>query len=348
MNREGFFKELKQGSVRPCYLFEGEEEFTKQAALRSLQQQVLQGEFAQLNLSLLVNPSASELIACAETLPMMADKRFVLVKESGLLNARTGDAEGESASSADQDRVADYVSQLPESVCLVFFHRGKASAARKLYKRIDKLGGVVRFDPLDSPTLIKWIAQELRRQNKEIEHSTAEQLAFVVGEDMHALQGELQKLAAYVGERSLIEADDVDKVCIKTSEYKVFDLSDAVASHQAAKAAQLMEDLLRSGEQRLMLIALLQRQYRQMLFAKVLAARRTPPDAIARALGVPPFVARKLQGMVSREKVEDIRRAYDLLVDTEFEVKSGQTPEDGSLERAIYRILAWQQEAQRG
>lgn len=350
MNREAFHQEMKEGTIRACYLFEGEEEYTKQAALKTLQGRVLQGEFAQLNLSVLRNPSAGELIAHAETLPLMADMRFVLVKESRLFDSRAGsegNEDGAVASGDDQDRIAAYIDRLPDSVCLVFLHQGKASAARKLYKRIAKTGGVVTFDQLGQEMLIKWMARELKGLNKVIDRETAEQLVFSVGQDMHALHGELQKLAAYAGERQQIERDDIDAVCIKTAEYKVFDLSDAVAGRRAARAARLMDELLRGGEQRLMLLALLQRQYRQMLFAKVLLSSGKRPDDVARILGVPPFVARKLHGMVAAEHVSTIRQAYDLLVDTEFQVKSGQIPEEGSLERALYRILAWQ-EAKRG
>ena len=82
MNREQFFERLKAGDIQRCYLFDGEEEYTKESALNALRDTVLHGGFADLNSSVLVNPSADELIACAETLPMMADRRFVLVKES--------------------------------------------------------------------------------------------------------------------------------------------------------------------------------------------------------------------------------------------------------------------------
>lgn len=351
MNREAFHRELKEGKIRSCYLFEGEEEFTKQGALRSLRSQVLQGAFSMLNLSTLENPTASELIAHGETLPMMADKRLVVVKDSTLLASRGtapgpgGDgAEAAHDPASDQDRITDYVERLPDSVCLVFYHRGKASGVRKLYKAINKLGGVVSFDALDQTTLIKWIALELKAHNKVIDHRTAEQLVFAVGNDLPGLHGELQKLAAYAEERREVTMEDVDAVCIKTSEYKVFDLSDAVAGRQPARAARLMEDMLREGEQRLMLLALLQRQYRQLLFTKVLLADGVSQGEIAKTLGVPPFVVRKLQAAVAQEKAADIKQAYDLLVDTEFQVKSGQIPEEGSLERAIYRILAWQEE----
>ena len=43
MDYDAFFQELKQGKIRPLYLFEGEEEYTKESALKALRQQVVRG-----------------------------------------------------------------------------------------------------------------------------------------------------------------------------------------------------------------------------------------------------------------------------------------------------------------
>lgn len=345
MTREAFFAELKAGRIGRLYLFEGEEEYTKESNLRLLRRTVLNNEFADLNESVLINPSADELIAHAETLPFLAEKRFVLVKESGWFavgRARDGEQEGSKSDGAD--RLADYLENLPETLCLVFFVRGKANATRKLYKRIQKLNGVVTFDPLDQGMLIRWMQRELKGYGKQIDRRTAEQLLFAVGRDMHSLSNELAKLAAAAGDRQTVEAQDIDAVCIKTSEYKVFDLSDAVVAGRSGRALQLLQDMLKEGEQRLMLLALLQRHYRQLLFAKVYASERRPADAAARIIGVPSFVYRRLQEASARYSLEELEAACALLLDTEYLVKSGQMAEEGSLEQVVLKLLAGRQD----
>lgn len=348
MTREELHQEIRSGVIRSCYLLEGEEEYTKHAAAMSLRDAVIRGEFAQLNESVLVDPTAQELIACAETLPLMADKRFVLVKDSSLFSGRGGKEEEDQpfleGKGDDADRIAQYLSQLPNTVCVVFWQKGKVNRTRKAFKQIAKLGGHVSFDPLDQRTKVKWIARELKRFGKAIEYQTAEQLLFAVGDDMFLLFNELQKLAAWAGEDEQIRPEGIESVCSKSSEYRVFDLSDALATGQSRRTARLMDEMLREGEQRLMLLALLQRQYRQLLFTRFLADTRLPADAVASKLGVPPFVARKLLGTVRRYSTSMLEQAYSILVDTEFQVKSGLIAEEGCLEQAVYRILALQEE----
>ena len=121
---------------------------TPESALRQLREKLLKGEFGGLNETVLLGPDAAELIACGETLPFLSDRRLVLVRESSWFSqGRGGEEEQAGKAEGSADAVADYLDKLPDSLCLVFFVRGKANASRKLYKRIEKLGGVVSLSP---------------------------------------------------------------------------------------------------------------------------------------------------------------------------------------------------------
>lgn len=346
MNREYFYQTIKSGKLLPCYLFEGEEEFTKESALHTLRSIVLADDMTGLNETVLLDPSVDELIACAETFPMIYQKRFILVKDSSfLLSSRNQDNDEKKKSKTDQgEKLVNYIGTLPSTVCIVFFIRGKASAARKLYKQINKLGGIVNFEPLDQNTLIKWIAKELKSYGKQINRQTCEQFIFAVGQNMHNLSHELAKLAASAGDRAAVSLEDIEQISTKSTEYRVFDLSDALISSQAAKVSGLMVNMLREGEQRLMLISLLQRQFRQILFIRILMDDKQSTDHIAGQLALSSYIVKKLQPMASMYSFNQLKWAYDLLTETEFLVKSGQIPEEGSLEQAVYRILSMQRE----
>ena len=63
MKHTEFFAALKKGEIAPCYLFEGEEEFTKRSALSLLRERVAGGDFAAMNDTRLVDPAPDALIA---------------------------------------------------------------------------------------------------------------------------------------------------------------------------------------------------------------------------------------------------------------------------------------------
>ena len=87
MKADEFFHSMKTGNILSCYLFEGEEEYLKESALQQLRQKVLLPPFGDMNETVLNDPDAETLITVSETLPMMADKRLVVIRDSSLLFA---------------------------------------------------------------------------------------------------------------------------------------------------------------------------------------------------------------------------------------------------------------------
>lgn len=337
MNHTEFFAALKRGEIRPCYLFEGEEEFTKRSALTMLRGQVAGGDFAAMNDTRLVDPAPDALIAAAETLPFMSDRRFLEIRDCAmLLPGKAKDYDEDDA----VRRLDAYFDRLPDTVCMVFFLRGRADGRKKLYQVLKKKAVIVSFDPLDDRQLTQWIAQMLNREGKKISLPACQRLWFSAGRDLTLLSNELGKLVSFTGDREEVTEADIDAVCVKSTEYKVYDLADTLLSGQAGKALRMLDGLLREGEERLMLLALLGRQCRQLRAAKALAQTGASEYDIAGRLGMPPFAARKTLALARRYSDGQLDKMADLCLDTEYQVKSGQIMETGSLEQVMLSILA--------
>ena len=87
MTHEEFFDALKRGEIAPAYFFHGEEEHVKASALEALRARLLPAGLEALNETALQNPAAAVVVAAAETLPLMAERRLVVVRDSALLTA---------------------------------------------------------------------------------------------------------------------------------------------------------------------------------------------------------------------------------------------------------------------
>lgn len=345
MNHSEFFASLKSGRIAPCYLFEGREEYTKRSALKALRERVAGGEFSAMNDTRLVDPAPDALIAAAETLPFLSDKRFLEIRDCAMLQ---GDKSKEYDEETAVKRLEEYLDHLPDTVCMVFYVRGKADGRKKLYNILKKKAEIVTFEPLEDRELSQWIARQLVRQGKKISLAACQRLWFSAGRDLTLLDCEIGKLAAFAGDRAEVTEADVDAVCVRSSEYKVYDLADALLSGQGARAAALLDTLLRDGEERLSLLPMLGRQCRQMKYAKALAAQGTQTEEIARALGVPSFAARRILSTARGFSMAQLSRMCALCLDTEYQVKSGQMTEEGSLEKVMLEILALRKEENRG
>ena len=337
MKHSEFFAAVKSGQVAPCYLFEGEEEYTKKSALTALRNAVAAGDFAEMNDSRLTDPAPDALIAAAETLPFLSDKRLVEIRDSAmLLSGKAKDYDED----AGVKRLTGYFEDLPGTTCMVFYIRGKADARKKLTQLLKKKAVCVAFDPLDDRELTRWIASTLNKAGKKISGDTCQRLWFSAGRDLTLLSNELEKLAAYAGERQEITDADVDAVSVRSTEFKVYDLADTLLSGQGAKALGMLEALLRDGEDRLGLLPLLGRQCRQLKYYRALTAAGCREGELMAKLGVPSFVLRKYREMARAYTLEQLEEMAALCLETEYLVKSGRMTDVGSLENVMLRIMA--------
>jgi len=338
MNHMEFFKVVKSGKIASLYLMEGVEEYIKQTALEQLRKLLLPAGLEALNETVLENPPLQILKATSETLPFMAERRLVLVKECALLrSARKGGEEGEESPEEDDQTQSfcDYLAALPPTTCVVFYEKGKADARRKLYGAIKKHGMIALFDTLDSEELNRWIIQTMRTLGKDISPATASNLAFTVGKDGALLKGEMEKLAAHTGARPQVTAEDIQAVATRSLEASVFDMVDALVEGKTPKAFSLFENMLRTGGSRFAILSMILRQYRILFHYKTLKESGASLADIRSRLGLPPFAVDRAVKQAAAYTTDQLQGAIALCVDTEFSVKSGRMAEEGSVERAM-------------
>ncbi len=333
MTHDDFFAAVKRGDILPAYLFEGEEEHIKGKALEALEKRLLPEGLEALNASVLLNPPARDVIAAAETMPMMAERRLVVVRESALLTA------GKVANEADEaDRLSDYLKNLPDTACVVFYCRGAADGRKKLTQALTKRGMHVKFDRLDDASLSRWILAQCRAGGKRIGPDTAAYLSFTAGRELLSLSSEIAKLIAYAGDRDEIARADIDAVVTPSLECTVFQLVDALVAEQEAESFRLLSIMLENGESRIGILAMIARQYRNLLHLTLMQAARVPESEIQAKLSVPPFALRRLIAQGKGQAADALRRRLDLCVDTDFAIKSGKMREDAALERAMLTL----------
>lgn len=333
MNHTAFFDALKTGQIAECYLFEGAEEYIKQQALRQLAAKLLPEGLEEMNRTDLTDPDADVLIAAAETLPFMGEKRLVIVRECSLLVAGRK-AEDERKTEA----ILDYMGRISPAVCLVFHIKGKADGRKKLYTLLKKKNAVVDFSPMSDAECADWARRTMRRMGKALSAEDAGRLVFTVGRDAALLKQEMDKLAAYLDTRDAVTAEDIDLICTRSTECTVFQMVDAQVAGNTDRAFALLRDMLRSGEDRFGILAMLLRQYRILYHMRCLLDERAPQSSQASLLGIPPFSVGRTQQQARRFGKERLRAAYDFLMDYEFRLKQGLIPQEGCAENALLHL----------
>lgn len=329
MNRKEFTQQIKAGTVQGAYLFEGVEENIKLAALQALRKALLPEGMEELNESLMDAPTTEAIIAACETLPFMAEKRLIIVRDHPAL---TGRAEAD-------EHLIEYLPHVPESAVLVFLCLGKPDGRKRLYGAVKKHGHIVSFDPLKDQELNAWVIKTFAAMGKSVDPATASLLVFTVGTDTALLRQEIEKLAAFAGERDTVTEADVHSVATRSAECTVFEMVDAVVAGQQGTAFGLLRDMLASGNDRVYILAMLLRQYRLMQHIKIMQFEKLPTKEIQNRLGMPPFAAERCMRQARGYTGGQIKRGVQICLDTEYRIKSGQLNQEGAVEAAMLALL---------
>lgn len=329
MDRKDFEKSLSQGKIPSVLLFEGEEEHLKQTALDSLYRKLLPEGLEEMNLTLLDAPETDQIVAAAETLPFMADRRVIVIRNHPAL---TGRAEAD-------DRLMEYLPYAPASAVIVFYCTQKPDGRKKLYTVIKKLNGIVVFAPLRDRELTSFITSAFKDLGKECDERTADFLVFTCGSDTGLLLTEIGKIAAHAGDAPSVSADSIRAVATPSTECTVFQMVDAVVTGQSTRAFQLMRNQLLEGTDRLYMISMLLRQFRLLQHVKIMQYEKRSAADIRSALGVPPFVVDQYIRQASLWSNGQVKSAVNTCFDAEFGVKSGRIALDGALESVMLKLL---------
>lgn len=243
---------------------------------------------------------AASIVESARTLPMLGDRRVVVVLrgERLLKPKRKGKApvddeaggEDASASSADADVLEAYVRK-PEPQTTLVIVAADVDRGRRLYKTLQKSATVVELWGLrnfaQDPKNVKgW---ELERIGKEaaaivtravkgagrtIDPAAVRLLAARAGTDIATLRGDLERLMLYVGDRKAIDVRDVQEIVSGETLQDQWALADAIVEKDTRKALRQLGLAFDSGSVPYMILG----QLGHCVRGKVAAAdpRRVP------------------------------------------------------------------------
>ncbi|MEG2000934.1 MAG: DNA polymerase III subunit delta [Evtepia sp.] len=258
-------KDLLDNTIGSLYIFHGEETYLRDFYLEQLRKKIIPPGMGDFNDHRIDGKSAtvqaiSELV---NALPMMSERTLVSVIDFDLF----------SAPEAERNALVTLLSDLPAYCCLVFIYdiqTFKSDARmKKLSAVIRDHGVIVSFAQQESSDLIAWIRRRFRALDHDISSADAEYLIFLCGDLMNGLISEIEKIGAYA-KATIISRADIDAVAIPQPDAVVFQMTDALTAQNFDQAAAILGDLLQMQQAPIMIIAVLGKQLRQLLTARLL------------------------------------------------------------------------------
>jgi DNA polymerase III subunit delta len=333
--------EAEKGELRPVYLVAGEEAYLASSVVLALKAAALKGGITGLNEDQYQAGEADvdRVLATARTLPMMAKRRFVLLRGLERWEPKSGGkAEGKVTDKDPFEKLCDYAKAPSSSTVLVLFGAG-VDKRRKLYTQAKTDGFLVACEALARADLPHWIERRVAARGCKISASVADLLAELTGPELSPVADAVERLCLYVGDGNEIVEDSVATCIVRLRAASVWELVAAVGRRDAGAALAALADVYDPQDRGLRLLGVLAWSTRQLLrFDSAVRGGASPDQAAIRA-GAPPFKARELSQQVKALPRADLERWPELLARLDLELKGGtRRPPQAVLESAILKL----------
>ncbi|MCI6676565.1 MAG: DNA polymerase III subunit delta [Clostridiales bacterium] len=317
-------EDIKLNTFEKVYLLYGEENFLKYSYKKRLKQAIIGEDTMNFSSFEGKDIEFSDVKGIAETMPFFAERRLILIEDSGLF-----------ASASEQ--WADYMKDIPEGTYFIFVE-SNVDKRNKLYKRVGSIGYAVEMKRQSERDIKRWILSILKQKNLLITEEAMELFLSKNGDDMEQIYSELEKLTSYCIGSDGIYPMDVEAICSETTVNRIFEMIEAVSAGNEKKALDLYYDLLALKEPSMRILFLIARQFNQLMQVKDAVTAGKRKEELATAMKLRPFIAGKLMAQARAFTKEQLRQYVELCVDSEEAVKTGKLTDKLAVELVLVKI----------
>jgi DNA polymerase-3 subunit delta len=320
---------LKAGPAPGLILLYGQEPFFIEEGIQAILDATVLPENRDFNLTRFHGRDfkAVDAVDQARTFPVFAACRLVIIKHI------------HEATTEQLDGLLAYVEDpVPETVLLLTAE--KIDARRKIYQVLKKNGAVYEFKKIYDNQLPSFVRDLAKSKNVSFTGGGLKLFCKRVGTNLVEVQGELEKLVGYLGERDLADENDVAAIVSDTRVESVFDLTDALGQGDCATALHLLDRLLAEGQAPLMVLAMMVRHFRQMWKLSELMDKKIAQNDLPRLVGVSPFFLKGLMQQAGRFNRQHYRQVFNLFLMTDLALKSSGSEPKMHMEKLVLEIAA--------
>lgn len=253
-------------------------------------------------------------------------------------------------STAAADRLVALVTDLPDGAALALVEERPSRDITKPPALLKRLADAVRarggrVEEHGAPRrgeLRGWITSHAARLGLKIEvraaHVLAERIGGAIwetdverGEMTRIADSELRKLVTYAGDRP-IGVEDVEALTADTRPASVFAITNALDRREPAAAAEALRRAFDEGQPGLRILASLSGRVSDLIVARDLAARKTPPAEIAKRVARGNArVAERLVDAARRYRGEELEAMLAGLFEADLAIKTNVMDEEPAL-----------------
>jgi DNA polymerase-3 subunit delta len=308
-NVTNILEDIKRGTLKPIYAFDGEEPYYIDVLVDAFEQQVLQPHEKDFNLTILYGKDSTwtDVVNACRSYPAFAERRVVILKEASQLKNFT--------------ELERYTQQPSLTTILVIAHKYKKIDGRSsVLKSIKKHGVHINFEKLREDKLPTWILNYCQTHQLKINASNAALLATYLGNDLQKIVNELEKVVINITAGQEITADLIEQYIGISKEYNVFEYPKMMMQRDVEKSFRIVNYYIANPKNNPLVViaAMLYAEFKK-LYAFHYAKNMSDKD-IASLLKIAPFFISSYRQYANTYSLQQTVQAIFII--QEFNLKS--------------------------
>lgn len=326
--------DLKGKRYAPVYFLQGEETFYIDMISDYVEKNVLSESEKGFNQVIVYGKDATmaTILTHARRFPMMAERQVVIVKEAQDIQDLGKDTGARL--------LLDYVTKASPTTVLVFCHKNKSLDKRKeLGKKIDQYAVTINTKKLYDNQLPEFVAEYCKENKISIDDRAVQAMCEFVGNDLHRLANEVDKMFISLAPGESITAERVMNQVGVSKEYNIFELQKAILQGDKLLANKIVNYFERNTKKNPMIPVV---AYLFSFFSKVLMATQATDKSekgLASELKVSPYAVRDYSLALRQFPLMKVIDNIAAIKDADLKLKGVN---NGSADEGqIFRELVW-------
>lgn len=329
---------IRSKNPRTLYFFHGEETFLLHHYLGQLRKLLLDELTESFNFHRFnsENFDLQSLADAVENLPMMAERTMIQVDDIDIFKMPED----------SRNKLMNILTDIPEYCTVVFVYETVQFKPDKRQKKLWDVvsrGQIIEFQKQSPRDLVNWITRHFASRGKRISPDLCIYLIEITDGTMTSLSGEIEKIAAFSGSETICRSD-IEAVTEPVLDAVVYQMTDMLGNRDYAQAIVTLQKLLKMQQEPIVILGAIGGYLRRMAAAKTLLDRGLGFGELMKLYGLPDYAAKKTMSAAQRFSPGFYRKAMELVLETDRNMKTSYDDPHRLLELLILQLS---QEARR-
>lgn len=314
------WKKISAGKIDSVYLLTGLEHHIFDSTIERLIKALPGIDNADVIRFDLEETSVEVVIEEADTLPFLEEHKLIVASNAFFLSGRD---KKRNEVEHNLKVLEDWLANPSPTATVVFIAPFESLDGRKrITKKMREMTTVIEAKRLEGRDLQTWIQHEAKVNGSHIRPENAQMLINMAGDSLLSLSTEIVKMATYLNGEGEITADVIQLLVPRTPEMDVFRLTDAYVVGNIPATVSIYHDLLRNGEEPIMLTSLIAGHIRLMIHVQTLKKKGYQQNQIAKTLQVHPYRVKLMMENRNIPGEDRLLTILNKLADIDYKLKS--------------------------